>query len=489
MKQMRNVIVVVVLIFFSKLSSQSFSVRVLDSVSKTPVPFASIYFSSNKGIISDENGEFELILKELQREDSIFISSMGFKKLSFSLTQFNDTLVYLPPKPIALDDVILTNKNLTSKEILKKVNENLKKNYESGITKNKIFLSRKSKSYTKKFELSKFKSTIPGINASLLDSIRDNLSLENNSGVETLCYYYENHDQQLDKDSIAQKIHLVKARETFNKGDELLQSLNDRLSESLKKNLKSDSYFKIRSGIFGSDLDVDGLEEVDSTDLESIKKFQQKEIDRKQNFASAQRNNIKGIYSDLIFREDSDLNFILKTNRYDISEPVLNYLDEQLVYIIECEPKGRAKFYGKLYINADDFAVMRVDFKNVRPIFKLKLLGVSINQYLSEGKFLLSKFENDQYNLSYFQLTFAQSFGIDRPFKLIEKNKNVEGRRKQNEISFKLDLAVTNEFKTELQVFESDRISSIDYKKIKEDNKVLPTYIEKFETNFWEEFE
>ena len=86
-------------------------------------------------------------------------------------------------------------------------------------------------------------------------------------------------------------------------------------------------------------------------------------------------------------------------------------------------------------------------------------------------------------------MTFAQSFGIDRPFKLIEKNKNVEGRRKQNEISFKLDLAVTNEFKTELQVFESDRISSVDYKKIKEDNKVLPIYIEKFETNFWEEFE
>mgnify|MGYP001475556449 FL=1 len=103
---MRNIIVIVFLIFFSKLSSQSVSIKVLDSVSKTPIPFASIYFSSNKGIISDENGEFELILKELQIEDSIFISSMGFKKLSFSLTQFNDTLVYLPPNPIALDDVI-----------------------------------------------------------------------------------------------------------------------------------------------------------------------------------------------------------------------------------------------------------------------------------------------------------------------------------------------------------------------------------------------
>ena len=132
---------------------------------------------------------------------------------------------------------------------------------------------------------------------------------------------------------------------------------------------------------------------------------------------------------------------------------------------------------------------MRIDYKNVRPLYKLKLLGVSINQYLSEGKFLLSKFDNDNYNLSYFQLKFAQLFGIDRPIKLIEKNKNVKGRRKQNEISFKLDLAVKNVFTTELQVFESKIINLETFKKIKEDNKVLPDYVEKMETNFWEEFE
>ena len=486
---MRNIFLIFFLIFISKLSSQSINVKVLDSISKTPIPFATIYFSSNKGIISNEDGQFELILKELQNEDSIFISSMGFEKLSFPVDKFNDTLVYLSPKPIILDNVILTNKNLTSNEILQRVRENLKKNYENGVTKNKIFLSRKSKSYTEKFNITKFKSTITEINEGLLDSIRNNLSMENSSGVETLCYYYENHDQEIDKDSVAHKIKLVKARETYNKGDELLQSLNERLNESLKKNVKSDSYFKIRSGIFGSDLDVEGLEEVDSSDVESLKKFQQIETTRKQNFATSQRNNIKGIYSDLLFREDSDLNFVLKSNRYEFSKPKLNYLGEQLVYIIECSPRGRAKFSGKLYINADDFAVMRIDFKNVRPLYKLKLLGVSINQYLSEGKFLLSKFDNDNYNLSYFQLKFAQLFGIDRPIKLIEKNKNVKGRRKQNEISFKLDLAVKNVFTTELQVFESKIINLETFKKIKEDNKVLPDYVEKMETNFWEEFE
>ena len=135
----------------------------------------------------------------------------------------------------------------------------------------------------------------------------------------------------MDKDSIAQKIKLVKARETYNKGDELLQTLNERLEESLKNNLKSDSYFKIRSGIFGGDLDVDGLEEVDSTDLESIKKFQKKELNRKENFAKNVRNYISGFYSDLIFREKSNLNFILKSSKYNFSEPKLNYVGEQLV--------------------------------------------------------------------------------------------------------------------------------------------------------------
>ena len=64
---------------------------------------------------------------------------------------------------------------------------------------------------------------------------------------ETLCYYFGNDQDE------NQKINLVKARETYNKGDELLQSLNKRLEESLKKNLKSDSYFKIKSvhgGVF-----------------------------------------------------------------------------------------------------------------------------------------------------------------------------------------------------------------------------------------------
>ena len=82
-----------------------------------------------------------------------------------------------------------------------------------------------------------------------------------------------------------------------------------------------------------------------------------------------------------------------------------------------------------------------MDFENTKPLFKFKLLGVAFNQYFRRGKLLLSKFDNEKYNLSYAQITSKRTFSIDRPIRLIEKNKNVKGRRKQNEISFKIDMA------------------------------------------------
>ena len=128
---------------------------------------------------------------------------------------------------------------------------------------------------------------------------------------------------------------------------------------------------------------------------------------------------------------------------------------------------------------------MRIDFKNVRPLYKLKLLGVSINQYLSEGKFLLSKFDNDNYNLSYFQLKFAQLFGIDRPIKLIEKNKNVKGRRKQNELKMDIVFKGVAKIKTEVIFLNNIPIKSSDFKAYKESDSDLPFELTKYDPDFW----
>ena len=101
---------------------------------------------------------------------------------------------------------------------------------------------------------------------------------------------------------------------------------------------------------------------------------------------------------------------------------------------------------------------------------------------------ILSKYDNEKYSLSYAKINFGQRAGFDRPIKLIEKNKNVKGRRKQNEISFRMDLIFDQKSITELQVFESKKISESEFENIKNKNDVTPKYLEEFTTNFWEEF-
>ena len=475
---------ILLLLFFVNLNAQSVTVKVLDSLSFSPIPFATVYFSNSSGIISDENGDFELIKNELTDEDSLFISSMGYNKISFSLNQFKDSIVFLSPKPIELNNVILTNRDLSSEEIIEKVKAGLTQNYQTDLSENKIFYRKEYKSLIDKFEINKFKSSIDSVDDLLIDSLLQNLPKENSSATEVLSYYYGNLEEE------NQKINLIKSRETYKKDDEILESLNSKLEESLKKSLKSNSYFKIRSGLlpFSGDLELDGLWDIDSTNQEALKKAKDAEIKRKENFANSIKGRISNIYSNLFYNDATDLDFILKSNRYEFSSPELTYLGNQLVYVITFQPKGSKDYKGTLHINSDDFAVVRIDFKNVKSLFKVKLLGISSDNYLVEGRMVFSKLNNEKYSLTYFQVSSGSKAGIDRPFKIIEKNKFVKGRRKQNQISFNLDLIVNALNNVELRVFQSKPIDLNEFENLTEENKILPEYEDEFKTNFWEEF-
>ena len=480
----RNLFILIIFFLFTKkINSQSLNVQIIDSATTQPIPYTNIYFSNNNGLISDDNGNFELIKSQLSQNDSMHISILGYKKSSFLIKDFNDTIIQLIQTPIKLSDVFLTNKKLNSEEIISKVVENINKNYEKEFTKNKIYLSRKSNVTTEKFIINKFKSSVPEINKTLIDSLLANLAKENNSALETLAYYYRSFDDEFKK-----KIKIIKSRETYNKEGEVLESINKKMEEAFKKELKPDSYFKIKSGIFGGDLEIDGLEEVDSTNVESLKKFEEKEIKEKDDFAQGQIWVINRIYNFLFFEKETPLNFILKPNKYNFSEAKINVLAEDLVYQIEATPKGRSKYSATLYINPNDFALVRVDFRNIKTIYKIKLLGVFVDIYLREGKMILSKFDNEKYGLSFAKINFGQRTGFDRPIKLIEKNKNVKGRRKQNEISFRMDLITDVKTTTELQVFNSKKVTKEMFEKVDSKNEIMPEYLDEFTTNFWEEF-
>ena len=469
------------------LQAQSKQVQIVDSLSLETIPFATVHFSNNKGLITDETGFFELLPEQVEVNDSLFVSSLGYDGLAVGLKQLQDSILYVMPQAIALDNVILTNKSYTSEKIIDLVQERLESNYSIDYSKKRLFLREYYTQNTKKLDINKYKTSIPELNRKLVDSFLTNMPRSNEYTIETLCNY--GGDFQEDN----QKINLLKARQTYDKGNDLMKSLNQRIETVLRDNVKTDSYFKVRSGIFGGKMDVDGLEkEVDSTNLEALKEFEKKRAENKlkwkNNFASQKKQRIAELYSELFFTKKAELNCIQKPNRYVFSEPELTFEGSDLTYVITYKPKGGEDFEGTLYINAEDFAVTRLDFNNVKPLFKLKLLGVSYNENLKSGRMIFSKNANNKYALSYLQMTSGSEIGVDRPLKFIEKNKFVKGRRKQNEISFRLDLAMVSIDQYELRVFDHESLTEEAFQAIEEKNDVLPKYHKEFTTNFWEEF-
>jgi len=473
-----------VLISFN-LKAQSKKIKIIDSISFEPVPFATIFFSNNNGIISDEDGLFELIPEQYSKKDSLFVSSMGFEPKQFSLDIFNDSIIRLVPKTISLKNVVVTNNQLSSNEIIDSVKLYIDKNYNFNITENKLFFRQEFNQELKKFKLNKFKSTIKDLTAESMDRMTDNLPKKSKNELESLSYYYVNSNIDVPK------IKLIKSRRTNDDNEsDLSKSLGDKLEKSLRENLKSNSYFKIRSGWlpFSGDLTFNGLWEIDSTNQDQLNKLKEEEIKRKENFSIGQKGRIKSVYLKSFFNPNSDLNFILKSKNYIFSESELTYLGNELVYVIECYPKRGDKYKGTIYVNSDDFAVVRIDYENIKPLSKFKLLGVSFSSNLEKGRMVFSKFENEKYSLSYYQNSRGNNISIKRPFKIIEKNKFVKGRKKQNQISAKLDFASSSIYNTELQVFRVRSIEETQFEEIDEKNQVLPIYLEEFKKDFWEGF-
>ena len=149
-------------------------------------------------------------------------------------------------------------------------------------------------------------------------------------------------------------------------------------------------------------------------------------------------------------------------------------------------PRGKKDFEGTLYVNVDDYAIMRLDFANVRPTNRFGLLGIKWRRNVLRGKMLFTADESGHYRPQYLELEDGEYTSVDRPLKVIEKNKNVKGRRKQNELSMDMLVAVNSLTKYEFVVFDAESIDEGVYASLKPSSGVKPTYLSAYDASFWE---
>jgi hypothetical protein len=471
------------LVFFSflnQLLAQTYTARLVDGKTNKAIPYATVAFGEHAGVITNDEGLFSFTLEaNAKRLDSIYISSMGYEKTGFPFITPLDSILYLTPKAINLDGVFLFDKELSVEEIIEKMIANIPSNRNFSPIKQRYFLRNSEFANIHKLDFGFEKSSIEELNKELIDSIGRAVPRNTYHYTEALGDLYSSKEQS--------KIGLIKVAEMYNK-DQLnsIEGIGDYMETIFKKHVKPSSYLKVKSGLFSQKIQVDSiLTDMEEEEAKELASEIEKAKDTTNGAVLGQRWMLHDIYEELYYKEDSKLNIIDKYKRYDFSLKGYSDIDGNGVYVIAFEPKGKADFKGKLYINIDDFAVMRIDFENVKNLRNFRLLGIYYRDVTYKGTMRFGKIANGRYSLQFADLTFGKWVRIDRPLDVIEKNKHVKGRRKQNELRMNLDFQISNIDKYELVIFQNELIDEATIDNYIEDKALKPTYMPAYNANFW----
>ena len=470
-----------VLIFSTvSIKSQTLSSKIIDGKTKKPIPYATIQYGENKGVISNEEGMFSFTIDSTaQRQDSIYISSLGYEKKGVVFNNVLDSIIFITPKAVELSGVYVFKKDLSIDEILDKMKNNLSKNYKNSYLKKRFFLRQSYHDRLKKMNVKFKKSTIKELNKKLIDSVISVVPRKSSYYTETLGDFYLSPNKD-----IANKLAIVKAAELYDKNNEIsLEALQERFEKILNKSVKKDSYLKIKSGLFSTKVQVDSLLE-NSEDAQSL---QENATPEKSNFLPNKKRAMDVIHNRM-WAKKTNLDVVKKLNRYKFTLQGYDDIENQGVYVLNFEPKWRGDFEGTIYVNIEDFAIMRIDYKNVKNLRNFKLLGFSQKNHTYKGSNVYTKTPNGDYTIKFSTFTFGSTTGVKRPLKIIEKNKHVKGRRKQNEL--KVDIDFVNELysTSQLVVYDIENSNKTTLNGITENKKIKPSYLPAYNPEFWKGF-
>lgn len=102
----------------SNAQSSFISGVLLDNETHEAIPYATITIKEKQeGTLSNAEGKFSLLIKDLQNQDRLTISCVGFETITLSVAELagNEShSIYLKSKTFTLDDAIVTNQSIPS---------------------------------------------------------------------------------------------------------------------------------------------------------------------------------------------------------------------------------------------------------------------------------------------------------------------------------------------------------------------------------------
>ncbi|HET8886477.1 MAG TPA: carboxypeptidase-like regulatory domain-containing protein [Salinimicrobium sp.] len=458
--------------------SQTVSGILKDEKTEKTIPYATVSIGENYGVITNDEGEFQINISGFNESDSLSFSSMGYEKHQIAIKDFNSETVYLKESLNELDNVYIIDRDLDPVEIMEKVNERFAENYEYDFQKFIIF--RRSKTYTNPqdygFEIKKA-DFIPKKTQKAFNKSIDSLS-EKSSGAG---YTYFNDflaEVGMGKDDSV-KVNLQKYTRLINTEKEnSVEKFQENIFNLIIEKLQSPHTFKIRTGIIPID---------DSLDLSQDKNEKNEFLVEPDDM----RKGYERILASNKLSTESNFEFINEIKKYAYKIEDITEFNGEMVYVISFNPdRGSADYQGELYISAESFAILKMNYQlmegetsqNVNLKF---LLGFKFYEDEKSGTIIFQKSEQNKYIPKFIKTHSRKYTYFNRSFVLKE---NHPDRKKGFKLKFEIlaeNIEVTD---NEILFVDTEKISQQDFDHFEESGKVPIEIIEKYDPKIWEDY-
>ncbi len=467
-----------ILFSWQGLTAQNIRGKVTDSISGEPVAYATVIFEKGGGVITNEEGYFQLRLDGSDSSE-IVISCLGYEKKTVALNELSPegNVVKLKEAVVRLDEVFLSNKVPDADAIIALVRQHIEDNYRPGLKRHHIF-SRET-DYVDFEEMDFEVSRASGVsrddlqqtNRDLNDLAKTFMSNRTLHFRDYLGYLYLN-DKKSTKLQVEKATSLLDTKKDFS-----MEGIQRKAQGIVLQYLDTTQSFKLKTGIIKLE---------DSLRLDE----EFREPEKKQEYTVA---NLRSETAELLgtsrFHENSFLQGILTPGAYDFSFNKATFLNDELIYILDFRPrKGRSRYLGKIFVNGNDYAIVKLNYRFAEgkrgEKFNLKfLLGIKYVENMETGTVLFKKGADGTYDPTYIQRTQGSYFYVNRPIKLIENSSE------KDKVSFNFIIAGNNRSKQELLFTSSSKITGSDFQLMEEQKKVPVIQLNKYEESIWQDEE
>ncbi len=442
----RLLLIFVLNLVSTNLFSQEITGKILSKNKNLPIENVSIISDLQTGTTSDANGKFTISVNKIKFLRFSFLGFEPKKILIDDLKKMNYT-IYLSEITNQLDEVKIISYTFSLDSLLKKTNHSMNKNYYDTIIQQDMFLMKSDEF--------KFKNLSIELKSNNNKAIYDQKKMQTdlNKFTQDIVKNSVEKKAEFSGTFVAKKIRFKNSKEIYHLVDfkkiegYAIKTQNDKnsfvnvqneLQGVILRNINQKNSYKVKSGLFKVE---DSLALDDKSFLnDSVKKnsFNKSQIER---FKSTTEN------IGTFFRKTDEVNYLNpKFYQHKLENTIVS--ENQKIYVVSFSPKkSSAKYQGKMFINAADFTLSKINIgfangKRGEHLNLKMLLGVKFEENLHDISIHYQKLDNGNIIVSYVKEKKSKYIYANRPFKFIENSAS----KNKLKFNFKSEMIHTESF-------------------------------------------